>query len=67
MTKKLSEIENFLEFDKDDFVNYMLDNNIVYIHNDYGDSGALYTIDNVDILNFFVDKLNGRQGNSRKR
>lgn len=60
MTKKLSEIENFLEFDKDDFVNYMLDNNIVYIHNDYGDSGALYTIDNVNILNFFVDKVNGK-------
>lgn len=59
MTKNLSEIKNFLEFDKDDFVNYMLDNKIKQIHNDYGDSGALYTIDNVDILNFFVDKING--------
>lgn len=60
MTKKLSKIENFLDFSKDDFVNYMLDNNITQIHNDYGDSGALYTIDNVDILNFFVDKVNGK-------
>lgn len=60
MTKNLSEVENFLSFHGSDFVNYMLENNIKYIHNDYGDSGALYTIDNVEILNFFVEKVSGR-------
>lgn len=50
MRKNLSKIDNWTQFTEEDFINYMLDNNIKEVVNDYNSTGLIYTIDNIGIL-----------------